>query len=98
MATYVVILYLSLKFALLREQKRLLLGLFWFLFSVGAATSVWVCVCVCVCFLAEGCQLVGCGCERKRESRALGSRRGEGFVLHPKASKFEGLGGEREET
>jgi hypothetical protein len=90
-ATHLVVSCLSLKFALLREQKRLLLVFvldFFFFFSWRGDKCVGLCICVCVCFLAEGCQLVGCGCERERERRALGSRRGETFVVHPKASKL----------
>jgi len=72
------------------------LGLFWFLFSVGAATTVWV------CFLVEGCQLVGCGCEREREREGhwgRGGGRGLFYILKQASFGFlfEGLGGEREE-
>jgi hypothetical protein len=67
-ATHVVILYLSLKFALLREQKRLLLGFVLVSFlSWRGDKCVGLCMCVCVCFLAAGCHLVGCVCERERE-------------------------------
>ncbi len=94
MATHVVVLYLSSKFALLPEQNRLLLGfvfvffLFLFFFSVGAATSVWVCVSVCVFvfWLKVANWLVVA--VRERERRALGSRRVGSFVLHPKAGKL----------
>ncbi len=90
MATHVVVIYLSLKFALLREEKRLLLGfVLVFIFQLARRQVFgFVYVCVFVFWLKVANWLVVAERERERERRALGSRRGERFVLHPKASKL----------
>ncbi len=72
--------YISLFWSLLssESERDCFLGLFWFFFSVGAATSVWVCVYVCVfVFWLKVAYWV-----------VVGVRRGERFVLHPKVSKL----------
>lgn len=76
MATHVVVLHLSLKFALLREEKRLLLGFVLVFFFQLSRRQVcgFVYVCVFVFCLKVANWLVVA--ERERERRALGSRRG----------------------